>query len=143
MTAIIIWILAAVGLAQAILAARAYLLERREGLPRSSLRLGVSVGLAVGLVALGAFEELQRPPSAAVSSRPAHVEHDAATQAKITALRGKIAELSTELEKQRTELESLDPSAGPSEELPVVAPSQPPSWPLPVAVALVLAGVGA
>jgi len=139
MTAIIIWILAAVGLAQAILAARAYLLERREGLPRSSLRLGVSVGLAVGLVALGAFQELQRRPSAAVSSRPAHVEHDPATRAKIDALRGKIAELETELAKQRTELEALDPS----EELPVVAPSQPPSsWPLLAAVALVLAGFG-
>jgi tetratricopeptide (TPR) repeat protein len=135
MTAIIIWILAAVGLAQAILAARAYRLERREGLPRSSVRLGASVGIAVGLVALGVVVQLQhRSP---VAARPAPAAHDAATQAKIDALHAKVAELSAELEKQRDALDALDPLA-----LPAEPPSAPPTWPVLAAIMLVLFGFG-
>ena len=138
MTAIIIWILAAVGLLQAILAARAYLLERREGLPRSSLRLGASAGVAVGLVALGAVVQLQRSPGPAQPAQPAPAAHDQATQGKIDALRARIAELSVELGNQRAELDKLDPSA----ELAPEPPRAPPSWPLYAAIALVLAGFG-
>ena len=55
MTAVIIWLLAVVGLAQAGLSVRAFLLEKREGLPRSSLRCGVSIGLALAILALGVY----------------------------------------------------------------------------------------
>jgi tetratricopeptide (TPR) repeat protein len=137
MTAIIIWILAAVGLVQAILAVRAYRLERREGLPRSSLRLGASVAIAASLVTLGVVLQLQRRSPAPVAT----VEHDQATQAKIDALHAKIAELLAELAKQRTELDALDPSAF-SAELQAEARGEPPAWPLLAAVALVLVGFG-
>jgi tetratricopeptide (TPR) repeat protein len=129
MTSIIVWILAAVGLIQAALAARAYWLERREGLPRSSLRLGASAGAALGLVVLGVVVQLQHQVPPAVSP-PAVVAHDRDTQARIDALHAKIAELSTELDR-------LDPPPPLAE-----VPREPPSWPLLAAVALVLLGFG-
>jgi hypothetical protein len=140
MTAIIIWILAAVGLAQAILATRAYLLEKREGLPRSSLRFGASIGVALALVGLGVVVQLQhRGGAATTASAPTKVEHDKATQDRIDALRAKIGELAKELAKQQAELDQLDPQAAPATNEP---PSEPPAWPLLAAIALVLAGFG-
>ncbi len=136
MTAVIIWILAAVGVALAALSVRAYLVEKREGLPRSSKRLAASLAIAAGLVAMGVIAQLQRgaPEAPAQAERPAH---DVATQAKIDALTKEIGELSTALDAKRAELEALDPA---------MRPPTPPTetwWPLMVAISLVLFGFGA
>lgn len=135
MTAVIIWILAAVGVALAALAVRAYLVEKREGLPRSSLRAAVSVGLAVGIIAMGVIAQLSA--QAPAPTAPAPVERDAAAQAKLAALQQEVAELSTQLAAKQAELEALDPTAAP------LAPPTETWWPLMVAISLVLVGFGA
>ena len=135
---ITIWILAAVALGLAGIAARAYLLERREGLPRSGLRLGVTAGVALAVIALGVVVQLGHRPPATPSTSDA--PHASADPAKLAALRGEIDKLEGQLDAKRAELEKLDPSAK------AVAPSldaAPPAWPLLVALALVLVGFGA
>lgn len=141
MAGVIIWVLAAVGLAQAVLATRAYLLEKREGLPRSSVRCIAAIVIALALVGLGVLAQLQRARGApAAAEKPAEVHHDQVTQAKIDALQKHIGELETELSKQQAELEKLDPSRASTV---IDAPSEPSQWPVLAAIALVLAGFGA
>jgi hypothetical protein len=138
MIAIVVWILAAVALALAVLAVRAYRLERREGLPRSSLRLGITVVIAAAVLGLGVFVRLQQQAQAPAGARPPAAPADAMTRAKIAGLRTKIDALTAELTGRQAELERLDPAATP-EAVPV-APSP---WPVLAAIALVLAGFGA
>jgi len=135
MSAAIIWVLAVVGLVQAALATRAYLLEKREGLPRSSLRAALSIAIAVGILAMGVFTQLA---GGTAPDKPAPIaERDAATQAKIEALRKEIAGLTEALVKKQDELEAIDPSQ--RVEPTSIAPAE---WPLMVAIALMLFGFG-
>ena len=135
MSAAIIWVLAVVGLVQAALATRAYLLEKREGLPRSSLRAALSIAIAVGILAMGVFTQLS---GGATPGKPTPIaERDAATQAKIEALRKEIAGLTEALVKKQDELEAIDPSQ--RVEPTSIAPAE---WPLMVAIALMLFGFG-
>jgi tetratricopeptide (TPR) repeat protein len=135
MSTIIIWILAVVGLVPAIVATRAYLLEKREGLPRSSLRFGVSIVMAAGLFGVAAFAQFAGQPKAPDVVKP--IEHDAATKQRIEVLQKEISTLSTELGKKQAELEKLDPTVIP----PTV--QEAPQWPLMVAFSLVLFAFGA
>src|SRR3954467_10505256 len=126
MTAILIWFLAAVGLVQAALSTRAYLLEKREGLPRSSLRFAISLAIAVGLLGTAVFQTVLNKPKAPTGQveAPAPVAHDAATKAQIDTLKKEISGLEDQLTKKQAELEKLDPSAAPPEE-----PGLPAQWP--------------
>lgn len=146
MTAIIIWILAAVAVALAGLSARAFFLEKREGLPRSTQRLGASAAVAIVLVALGVFATLQARPRdvapAPTSATEAPAKHDAATDAKIKDLHAKIDDLTKQLDTATAELDKLDPHAHASALKPA-EPDAPSSWPLLAAVALVLAAFAA
>ena len=135
MSTIIIWILAVVGLVPAIVATRAYLLEKREGLPRSTLRFAASITLSLGLFGVAAYAQLAGAPAA--PEAPAPIEHDAATKEKIALLKTEVTRLSEELEKRTAELEKLDPTIVP----PTV--EAPPQWPLMVAFSLVLFAFGA
>jgi len=135
MSAAIIWVLAVVGLVQAALATRAYLLEKREGLPRSSLRAGLSIVIALGIIGMGVFTQLS---GGAAEKKPAPIaERDAKTQEKIDTLRKEIAGLTESLVKKQDELEALDPSQRVEPES--IAPAQ---WPMMVAIALMLVGFG-
>lgn len=135
MSTTIIWILAVVGLVPAIVATRAYLLEKREGLPRSTLRFAVSIVMSLGLFGVAAYAQFAGTPKAPEAIKP--VEHDKATQEKIDALRKEVTRLSEELAKRTAELEKLDPTVIP----PVV--EAPPQWPLMVAFSLLLFAFGA
>ncbi len=135
MSTIIIWILAVVGLVPAIVATRAYLLEKREGLPRSTLRFAVSIAMALALFGVAAYAQLAGQPEAPEVSKP--IEHDAATKEKIELLKQEVARLSDELSKRTAELEKLDPTIAP----PTIEP--PAMWPLMVAFSLVLFAFGA
>lgn len=135
MSTIIIWVLAVVGLVPAIVATRAYLLEKREGLPRSTLRLGASSLMALALVGVAAYAQLAGTPKAPEAIEP--IEHDAATKEKIEVLKKEVARLSEELSKRSAELEKLDPTIVPP------APYETPQWPLVVAFSLVLFAFGA
>jgi tetratricopeptide (TPR) repeat protein len=136
MSAAIIWVLAVVGLVQAALATRAYLLEKREGLPRSSLRAALSVAIALGIIGMGVFTQLSGGGDAAEKPAPI-AERDAATQAKIDTLKKEIAGLTEALVKKQDELEAIDPSQRAEPES-----SAPAEWPLMVAIALMLFGFG-
>ncbi len=135
MSTIIIWILAVVGLVPAIVATRAYLLEKREGLPRSTLRFGVSLVMALGLFGVAAYAQFAGTPKAPEAAKP--IEHDAATKEKIELLKKEVARLSEELGKRTAELEKLDPTIIPP------AVQEAPQWPLMVAFSLVLFAFGA
>jgi tetratricopeptide (TPR) repeat protein len=135
MSTIIIWILAVVGLVPAIVATRAYLLEKREGLPRSTLRFAVSIAMTLGLFGVAAYAQFAGTPNAPDVVKP--IEHDAATKEKIGVLKKEVARLSEELTKRSAELEKLDPTVIPPT---VDAPAQ---WPLMVAFSLVLFAFGA
>lgn len=138
MTSVLIWFLAAVGVVQAGLSVRAYLLEKREGLPRSSLRAAVSVVIAVGILAMGVYETVLNKPSAPQKVEIGPVQHTAEQKAQIETLKKEITALEEQLSKKRAELETLDPTtAAPP------APSEPAQWPLMVAISLVLFGFGA
>ena len=133
----VIWFLAAVGVVLAALSTRAFLLEKREGLERSTLRFAASVVIALGLVAMGVYESVLNKPSAGtVAEKP--LAHDAPTQAKIDGLKKEVADLNDQLAKKQAELEKLDPTMAPP-----VEPSGPAQWPLMVAVSLVLFAFGA
>lgn len=135
----IIWLLAGVAAVLAAFSTRAYLLERREGLERSTLRCAVSIAIAVGILAMGVYETVLNKPAAATQAEaPAPTAHDAATQARIDALTKEIAGLDEQLATRRAELEKLDPALAPAEE-----PGAPSQWPLIVAIALVLFAFGA
>lgn len=134
----VIWFLAAVGVVLAALSTRAFLLEKREGLERSTLRFAASVVIAVGLVAMGVYESVLNKGTPATAERPTPVTHDAATQAKIDGLKKEVGELADQLAKKQAELEKLDPTLAPPEE-----PAGPAQWPLIVAVSLVLFAFGA
>src|SRR4051794_18942771 len=116
MTAMIIWFLAGVGLVLAGLSTRAFLLEKREGLPRSSIRCALSIVIALGIVAMGVYQSFLNKPAGAVVQKPGAAEHDKDTQAKIDALKKDIAGLEDQLAKKQAELEKLDPTAAPPEE---------------------------
>jgi hypothetical protein len=138
MSAWILWCLVAVGVAQAVLAARAYLLERREGLPRSTPRLAASVAVAVALVGVALFAQLSAgPPAPPSAPTPQPRPRDAQTVAKIEQLEQEIAALDAQLATKTAELEQLEPR--PRE----AAPWTPPQWPLLAGLALVLIGFGA
>lgn len=129
-----VWIMAGVGLLLGGLAARAYLLERREGLPRSTVRFAASAAIGLGLLGLALVAQLRSTDAPAAA--PVVVD-DAATRAKIDALHATIGELTKQLAAHQAELERLDPSSE------VVPPSEPSPWPLWLALALVLLGLGA
>ncbi len=137
MTAIVIWFLAVVGVVLAALSTRAYLLERREGLARSTLRCALGIVIAFGILAMGVYETVLNKPTAATHAE-APVTHDAATKAQIEALTKEIAKLEDQLANKRTELEKLDPTLAAPEE-----PSAPSQWPLMIAISLVLFAFGA
>ena len=134
----VIWFLAAVGVVLAALSTRAFLLEKREGLERSTLRFAASVAIALGLVAMGVYESVLNKPSAPVVQAEKPATHDAATQAKIDGLKKEVADLAATLATKQAELEKLDPTMAAPEE-----PSGPAQWPLMVAVSLVLFAFGA
>jgi tetratricopeptide (TPR) repeat protein len=140
MTAVIIWFLAVVGLVLAGLSTRAFLLEKREGLPRSSLRCALSIAIALGIVAMGVYTQVAAhagaPATTAEKSTP--TPHDKATQATIDALKKEVRDLSDQLAKKQAELEKLDPTEAPPEE-----PGAPSQWPLMIAISLVLFAFGA
>lgn len=136
MSTIIIWILAVVGLVPAVFATRAYLLEKREGLPRSTLRFAAAVGMAVALFGVAAYAQFGVRTSTTVEA-PAPVQHDAATKEKIELLKKEVARLTEELGKRQAELETLDPTIAP----PTIEAA--PQWPLMVAFSLVLFAFGA
>ena len=138
MTAVIIWFLAVVGLVLAGLSTRAYLLEKREGLPRSSLRCALSIAIALGIVAMGAYTQLTAGKAAAPTKVEKAPPHDKETQAKIDTLKKQVADLSDQLAKKQAELETLDPTEAVPEE-----PGAPSQWPLMVAISLVLFAFGA
>lgn len=135
MSTIIIWVLAVVGLIPAVVATRAYLLEKREGLPRSTLRCAVAIAMSLGLFGVAAYAQLAGTPKA--PDAPATIEHDAPTKEKIDLLKKEVGRLSEELAKRTAELEKLDPTIIP----PTVEP--PPVWPLMLAFSLVLFAFGA
>jgi hypothetical protein len=136
MTAIVIWTFAAVGVAQAVFATRAYLLEKREGLPRSSMRCAASIAIAVLTLGLGGYVQLQsRATPTPVAPAPA--VHDAATQTKIDGLKKQLADVEAQRSKLAAELDKLEPTIAQPE-----PPAGPPSWPILVALALVVAGFG-
>ncbi|MFN0251976.1 MAG: hypothetical protein ACKV2T_34185 [Kofleriaceae bacterium] len=135
MSTIIIWILAVVGLVPAIVATRAYLLEKREGLPRSTLRFAATIVMSLGLFGVAAYAQFAGQPKA--PEAPKVIEHDAATKEKIELLKKEVARLSQELSTRTAELEKLDPTVTP----PVIEP--PRVWPLMVAFSLVLFAFGA
>src|SRR5262245_45599856 len=100
MIAIVIWIFAALGTGLAVLAARSYLLERREGLPRSVLRLGACLAIAALLLGLGVYTQLSgRAPAPSQPEAPSD-------PAKLAELRAQVARLSDELARRRSELEA-------------------------------------
>jgi len=129
MTTILLWLLAAVGIAQAGFAVRALLVERREGLPRSTLRGAVTVGIAVALIGIAVVSQLQARAPAPVSAAPDPANHAAAER-----LAKQVHDLEVELEQRRAALAEIDPAAVPA------TASEPPSWPPLAAIALVLAG---
>ncbi len=133
----VIWFLAVVGGVLAALSTRAYLLERREGLPRSSMRCALGIVIALGLVAMGVYETVLNKPSAGTVVE-APLAHDAATKAKIEGLQKEIEGLQKQLDTKREELESIDPTLAAAEE-----PSGPAEWPLMVAISLILFAFGA
>ncbi|MEO8700001.1 MAG: hypothetical protein ABI867_08150 [Kofleriaceae bacterium] len=133
-----IWIFAVVGVLQCGLAGRAYLLERREGLPRSSLRFGASLAIAVALLGVAVVAQLRPSGSAEAPAAPVAATIDAATRSKIDELKKVIGELQAQLETKQSELAKLDPSAP----APVAEPTTPSPWPMFVALALVLFGFG-
>jgi hypothetical protein len=135
MSTIIIWILAVVGLVPAIVATRAYLLEKREGLPRSTLRFAATIVMALGLFGVAAYAQFAGQPKA--PEAPKAIQHDAATKEKIELLKKEVSRLSEELAKRSAELEKLDPTVVP----PTIEP--PAVWPLMVAFSLVLFAFGA
>jgi tetratricopeptide (TPR) repeat protein len=136
MSAVIIWVLGVVGLVQAGLSTRAYVLEKREGLPRSSVRVAVSIAIALGLIAMGVFTQLSSGASAPPAAPPV-VERSPDAQHEIDALKKDIAELTEVLIKKQDELAKLDPTT--------IEPvsTTPSEWPLMVAIALVMFGFGA
>ncbi|MBA3459113.1 MAG: hypothetical protein H0T46_04065 [Deltaproteobacteria bacterium] len=140
MTALLIWFLAAVGVVLAGLATRAYLLEKREGLPPSSMRFAISIAIAVALLGTAVFQTVFNKPSSGPTQveAPEPVKRDATTQAQIAGLKKEIADLGEQLAKKQAELEKLDPTMAPPAE-----PSAPAQWPLMIAIALVLFGFGA
>ena len=81
MSTVLIWFLAAVGVVQAGLSVRAYLLEKREGLPRSSLRAAVSVVIALGILAMGAYETVLNKPAVPQKVEIGPVQHTAEQKA--------------------------------------------------------------
>lgn len=138
MTSVLIWFLAAVGAVQAGLSVRAYLLEKREGLPRSSLRAALSVVIALGIVGMGVYETVLNKPSAPAKIEVGPAQHTPEQKAQIETLKKEISALEEQLSKKQAELEKLDPTtAAPP------APSEPAQWPLMIAIALVLFGFGA
>ncbi|HEY4238308.1 MAG TPA: hypothetical protein VGM88_00755 [Kofleriaceae bacterium] len=137
MSTVILWIVAAVGLALAVLALRAYLLEKREGLPRSSQRLAASGVIALALVGLAVYQSI---PAKAPVAPPAPKELDAATKAKVADLEKQIAELNKQLAAKADELDKLDPSRT---QAPPATATAPASWPILAGVALLLFGFGA
>lgn len=136
MSAVIIWVLAVVGLVQAGLSTRAYLLEKREGLPRSSMRVVISIAIALGIIAMGVLTTLSSGPSAPPARAP-NAERSPDTQHKIDGLKKDIAELTEVLIKKQTELAKLDPTTIEPD------PTTPSEWPVMVAIALVMFGFGA
>jgi len=138
MTSVLIWFLAAVGVVQAGLSVRAYLLEKREGLPRSSLRAALSVVIALGIVGMGVYETVLNQPAAPAKVEIGPVQHTPAQKAQIETLKKEIGALQEQLSAKQAELEKLDPTTvAPAE------PAAPAQWPLMIAIALVLFGFGA
>ena len=137
----VIWFLAAVGVLLAALSTRAFLLEKREGLERSTLRFALGVTIALGLVAMGVYESVLNKPSAGTVQAEKPAVHDAPTQAKIDGLKKEVADLQDTLTKKQAELEKLDPTLAPPNDSG--EPSGPAQWPLMVAVSLVLFAFGA
>lgn len=138
MTAIVIWLLAAIGVALAGLSTRAYLLEKREGLRRSSLRCALSIAIAVGILGVAVFQTVFNQPSAPTAPVAEKRTHDKATQDKIDALKHDISTIEDQLAKKQAELEALDPT-----EAVIEGPGAPAQWPLMVAISLMLFAFGA
>ncbi len=138
MSTIIIWILAAVGIAQAVLATRAYRLEKREGLARSGRRFAATTAIAVALVGLGVVATLRgRGGSTETPVAEAPKHHSADEQKQVDALKKEVAELADKLGAKQAELDKLDPQ--PKVVVATEVP-EPSPWPLLVAVALVVLG---
>lgn len=138
---VLIWILAVVALAQAVLAARAYFLEKREGLPRSGTRFAIASAVAVAVLGLAVVHVVRVRAAAAPTPVAAPVaKPDAATQQKIDALKQEIDALGKQLADKQEALAKLDPSAAPV----IVEPAgEPAPWPALVAMALVVLGFAA
>ncbi len=133
MSSILVWGLVVVAVAQAALATRAYLVERREGLPRSSARFAGSAGIAVVVIGLALFNTMR---STAPAAPPApETVTDPATLKTIAADKAKIKELTEQLDKVSAELAKLEPSSAPPPE-----PTTPSPWPVVIAALLVVAG---
>ncbi|MCX5745890.1 MAG: hypothetical protein NT062_25720, partial [Proteobacteria bacterium] len=110
----IVWILALVGIAQAVLATRAYLLEKREGLPRSTRRFVGAAVVAVLLVALGVVAMMQRfsgPTAAPVAPVAEAPKPSPEAQARIVALAKEIGALDHQVLAKRADVAKLDPSS--------------------------------
>jgi hypothetical protein len=137
------WLLAAVALVQLALVARAYLVEKRQGLRRSPLRLAGSAAVAALVIGLAIFTSLPRSPGTPAGPAPAPVaakpkpENAAAIAAKQAAIARREGELAT----LRDELAALQgaPVATPA---PVAATpaEETPVWPAIAGLALVLVG---
>lgn len=140
-----LWLFATAGIAMAVFAARAYLIEHREGLRRSSIRgLGVPV-VAAGMIALAWFA---REPAAPVSPDPgpAPAQSRSATGGSapdpaVQALEAKIAELlhrRDAIDREIAELRAKLPRSVEKPPGPKPGPFVPPQWPIYVASLLVI-----
>lgn len=142
-----LWIFAAAGIAMAVLAARTYLIERREGLRRSPIRgLGVPA-VAAALIALVWFApdpaaSGSHDPGPAPPARSGSATGGPAPDPKVQALEAKIAGLVRDreaIERQIAALREELPRPTGAPPPPVVwAPRVPSQWPFYVAGLLVI-----
>jgi hypothetical protein len=155
---IIIWVLAAIGAALAFAAARAYWIERREGLRRSTRRAAAAAALALALIGLGVLAPTDdaapapapqpaapepaperpaiapRAPEAAPPPRssPPTRAPDPAARARISGIEQQIRSLEAQLDKLRASLAELEAAPPPKSAADAaVAAATPPAEPPP------------
>jgi tetratricopeptide (TPR) repeat protein len=135
------WLLAAIALGQLALVARAFLIEKRQGLRRSPLRLAGSAGIAVLVVGLAIFTTLQKPAAAKpAATPPPPVAAKPENEPAIAAKKQEIADVEAKLKTLQDELAVLQ--GGPTiTPMPADAAAESvPVWPAIVGLALVLLG---
>jgi tetratricopeptide (TPR) repeat protein len=100
--ALILWLILVIAIVQVGMASHAVIVERREGLVPSTLRRGVSAGVAATLLAIVLYTSLAQAPPI---ENTRHVTMSATTRADL--LRAQLAQLQREEARLRREIEVL------------------------------------